>query len=96
MNVSDDLILEHTLLVSRGVRPMALVAYVGVGENDAREAHIKLTRVVGSDRAIPFVVPWKEMECALAGFAAETWVIDLSICWSGYVRLVWIRVVIIK
>ena len=56
---------------------MALVAYVGVGENDAREAHIKLTRVVGSDRAIPFVVPWKEMECALAGFAAETWVIDL-------------------
>ena len=77
MNASDDLVLEHALLVSRGVRPMALVAYVGVGDNEAREAHAILTQAVGSDRAIPFVVPWQEMECALAGFAAETWVIDL-------------------
>ena len=85
MNASDDLVLEHALLVSRGVRPMALVAYVGVSENEAREAHIILTRAVGSDRAIPFVVPWQEMECALAGFAAETWVIDLLewICLLG-------------
>ena len=77
MKASEDLILEHALLVSRGVRPMALVAYVDLPKSDMQDAYDQLVQVVGSNGAIPFVLPWREMDCAIAGFAAERWVIGM-------------------
>ena len=77
MKASEDLILEHALLVSRGVRPMALVAYVDLHDSDMLEAYDQLVQALGSNGAIPFVLPWREMDCAVAGFAAERWVIGM-------------------
>ena len=71
------MILEHALLTSRGVRLMALVAYIDLDERGMEAAFAKLSQVADSEKVIPFVIPHPAQECAMAGFAAEEWVIDL-------------------
>lgn len=77
MNASDDLILEHALLVSRGVRYLALVDSTGINPEEMAEAWKRLAYVLGPDYALPFVLPDSGGRYANAGYAADQWAIDL-------------------
>jgi hypothetical protein len=75
MNFSDDLVKDHSYLVARGVRALALV---GQCESDAWTMLQQATRLemLAEPGAIPFVVDrgngWADF-----GFAAAGWVLDL-------------------
>ena len=75
---SRDILIEQAYLISRGVRPMALVGEVVLVSNNARQAHDELLNAAGGlfDNVIPFVIPNGD-GTALVGYAAETWIVDL-------------------
>ena len=66
----DDLIREQAYLISRGVRPLALLGSVQL--NEMQSQFVKLNQLA-SGYAIPFVLPRNDMECAMVGFAAAQW-----------------------
>ena len=78
---SDDLIQEQAHLISRGVRPLALLGSVGTNPREMKNAFIRLGQFgaycLDRDNAVPFVLPRKDMDCALVGFASHAWVVDL-------------------
>ena len=76
IDMSDDLIQEQAYLVSRGVRCLALLGAIDLDENEITDQFIRLNQV-SADSAIPFVLPRRDMDCAMIGFAAAPWVIDL-------------------
>ena len=80
MYSTDDLIKEQAYLVSRGVRPLALLTPVGLDSKEMEGAFVRLGQTVGGD-AIPFVLPRRDADCAMTGFAAAQWVIHL-LRWS--------------
>ena len=77
---SDDLIQEQALLVAKSVRPLAILGAMSLDESEMDRQYSRLNQI-SSDRAIPFVLPRQDMDCAMAGFAAEQWVVDL-LAWS--------------
>ena len=78
---SNDLIQEQAYLVSRGVRPLALLSAIPLDESKMRDEFVRLNQLAGQYAVIPFVLPRKDMKCAEAGFAAAPWVIEL-LAWS--------------
>ena len=72
----DDTIQEQAYLVSRGVRPLALLGSTKLDEADMVSQYVRLNQLA-TGSAIPFVLPRKDMDCAMAGFASAQWVIDL-------------------
>ena len=79
--LSDDLIWEQAYLVSRGVRPLALVGSIPVSNASSRMATQIRMGMVSDGLAIPFVFMPYDDDFATCGFAAENWVIDL-LKWS--------------
>lgn len=74
----EDTIIEHALLIARGVRPMALL---GAISTDPGEMHCVAHRldhyaVKAGDSVIAFVVE-DGREFAQCGFAGAPWVIDM-------------------
>lgn len=79
---SDDYLCEQAYLISRGVRPLALLGAVSSDPTEMRDYFARLWKVTAKwGNVIPFVFPRKDMDCAMAGFAAAEWVIDL-LRWS--------------
>ena len=78
LDASDDLIQEQALLVSRGVRPMAIFGFTSsLDETELEKVFIRMNSISEPDGGIPFVLPQRSPECTKVGFAAERWVIDL-------------------
>ena len=77
---SDDTIREQAWLIARGVRPLALVGDIELGETNMQDCFAKLSGIAGTS-AIPFVFPVPTMHHAVVGYAAAEWVIDL-LKWS--------------
>jgi hypothetical protein len=74
---SDDLILEHRLLLERGTRAVALIGSCAPEETSAT---LHRLACVADGRVIPFVL----RAGAWCGFAANAWAIDL-LRWAGEV-----------
>lgn len=74
---SKDYIQEQAYLVSRGVRPMAIVGWV-TAEHDVmlRAASRLEIESIGIEGAAAYVIPRPDGQ-AVCGFAAARWVIDL-------------------
>ena len=71
-----ELINEQAYLVSRGVRHLALLGSIDRDDKEIRKAFVRLNQMA-IDPAIPFVLPRKDVDCAMVGFASSKWVIDL-------------------
>ena len=80
---SDLYLSEQAFLVSRGVRPLALVGSVSRDPKVMHECFMRLreSSAKWQGSVFPFIVPRKDSDCAMAGFAAAQWVIDL-LRWS--------------
>ena len=76
MSESSDLINEQAWLISRGVRPLALLESKSKSGTEMHNEFVRLNQMV-VEPAIPFVLPRKDMDCAMVGFASNQWVIDL-------------------
>jgi hypothetical protein len=74
ISVSDDLIREQAYIVSRGVRPLALIDEFPAESLDMLRVATRLDNV--SDGCIPFVIDHGD-GTASCGFAASAWAIDL-------------------
>ena len=83
MSAHDAVALEQASLISRGVRPMALLGSVDRDKKVMADTFIRLWTVAAKyqGNVLPFVVPRKGMNDAMTGFAAEPWVIDL-LAWA--------------
>lgn len=79
MDFSDELIQEQAYLVSRGVRPLALLGSINPDPATMKRALVRLNQLTGASAgsAIPFVLLRADMGCAMVGFAAAQWVVDL-------------------
>lgn len=89
MNAPHDTILEHALLVARGVRPMALVDVLHVvSDVDGKKLHQQLSQYAADvgGSVLPFTIvanervpEWAPVELQLTycGFAAARWVVEL-------------------
>ena len=78
MDVSDDLIQEQAYLISRAVRPLAILGSVSLDELEMQHQFVRLNQLTGGQGGvIPFVLPRRNVDCAMVGFASEQWVIDL-------------------
>lgn len=77
---SDDLINEQAWLIARGVRHLALLGSIAKDEKAMRDTFIRLNQSC-IEPAVPFVLPRKDMDCAMTGYASAQWVIDL-LDWS--------------
>ena len=78
--VSDDLINEQSWLIARGVRNLALLQSVDKDEKTMRDTFVKLNQMC-VEPAVPFVLPRRDMDCAMTGYASAKWVIEL-LDWS--------------
>ena len=78
--ISDDLINEQSWLVARGVRHLALLQSIDKDEKAMDSMFVKLNQM-SVEPAIPFVLPRKDIDCAMTGYASAKWVIDL-LDWS--------------
>ena len=75
---SDDLIIEQECLVSAGVRPLALIGDLPLDEGQMGTCFSRLRYIPSAKGdAIPFVIPHKAMNVAYAGYASETWILDM-------------------
>ena len=75
-------VVETAYLISRGVRPLALLESVARDEAVMRHAFDTLNQVSARyESVIPFVLPRQDIDCAMTGFAAAPWVVDL-LAWS--------------
>ena len=81
LGVSRDTVSEQAYLVSRGVRPVSLLGSISNTPNEMANAFTTLKQDFVWEGAIPFVIPRKDMDCAMCGFASTEWVIDL-LKWS--------------
>lgn len=74
-----DLIREQAWLISRGVRPLALLESTSGDEKEMQKAFLALCETHGGGRenAIPFVIPRGDFPAAARGFASHEWVIEL-------------------
>jgi hypothetical protein len=80
LGAPDDTVLEHALLIARGVRPMALVDVLHiVSVESANRVHWQLSLFASraGDCVLPFVVRSESDGLSYCGFAAAKWVIDL-------------------
>lgn len=74
MTVSDDLLLEQSYQVARGVRALAIVGHWRAETDEMHHAHTRL-HSLGDPAAIPFVFAAEGV--ATYGYAREAWAIDL-------------------
>lgn len=74
-----DMLYEHALLVTRGVRPMALIGGVPASPVTMWYVHKHLLGVAADagDDVIPFVIDANDGRLAFAGFGAAEWVVEL-------------------
>ena len=72
---------EQAYLVSRGVRPLALLGTCDLDETVMADRFVWLNRLAAKYGVLPFVLPRKDFPCAMTGFAAAAWVVDL-LAWS--------------
>ena len=77
---SEDLINEQAWLIARGVRPLALLDTCNLDEKEMVNRFQWLNQKT-VDPAIAFVLPRKDFPCAMTGYAAAPWVIEL-LAWS--------------
>ena len=75
--LSDDLIQEQAYLVSRGVRPLALLESVSLEPAEMVNTFVRLNQVA-VDPAIPFVLPRRDMNCAMTGFVSSIWLVTFK------------------
>ena len=77
---SDDLIQEQAYLISRGVRPLALVGTIETDPDEMLRVYNKLSLVrtgtANGHEPIAVVVARQDGECADVGYAARAWVVD--------------------
>ena len=78
---SAESVQEQAYLVSRGVRPLALLDTCGLDETVMANRFVWLNRLAGKYTVMPFVLPREDFPCAMTGYAAATWVVDL-LAWS--------------
>ena len=78
---SEESVQEQAYLVSRGVRPLALLDTCDLDETVMADRFVWLNQLAGKDTVIPFVLPREDFPCAMTGYAAATWVVDL-LAWS--------------
>ena len=74
-------IQEQAYLVSRGVRPLALLDTCDLDETVMANRFVQLNQLAEKYTVIPFVLPRKDFPCAMTGYAAASWVVDL-LAWS--------------
>ena len=75
---SEDMVQEQAYLISRQVRPLAIVGFMSSDEKEMDHAFYYLKKTAGPDNVIPFVLPQNDTDnVATAGYASEQWVIDL-------------------
>ena len=67
--------------MSRGVRPLALLDTRDLDETVMANRFVWLNQLAGKYTVIPFVLPREDFPCAMTGYAAATWVVDL-LAWS--------------
>ena len=72
---------EQAYLVSRGVRPLALLDTCDLDKTVMANRFVQLNQLAGEYTVIPFVLPREDFPCAMTGYAAATWVVDL-LAWS--------------
>ena len=72
---------NEAYLISRGVRPAALLGSVPLAEADNTFIYLRQYYHTFWPAALPFVIPRTDFPCAMAGFAAAPWVIGL-LTWS--------------
>lgn len=78
---STESVQEQAYLVSRGVRPLALLDTCGLDETEMANRFIWLNQLAEKYTVIPFVLPREDFPCAMTGYAAAPWVVDL-LAWS--------------
>lgn len=79
---SHDLVHEQAYLVSRGVRPLALIGTIPVSSEwcvTRTKTQLMEVRTCGAAERepIPVVMIRGDLSCADVGFAARSWVVDL-------------------
>ena len=72
---------EQAYLVSRGVRLLALLDTCDLDETVMANRFVWLNQLAGKYTVIPFVLPREDCPCAMTGYAAAPWVVDL-LAWS--------------
>ncbi len=60
---------------------MALLDSVGCDETEMRNEFLRISQKTSRYSVIPFVLPRRDMDCAMVGFATAQWVIEL-LAWS--------------
>ena len=78
---SAESVQEQAHLVSRGGRPLALLDTCDLDETVMANRFVRLNQFAGEYTVIPFVLPREDFPCAMTGYAAATWVVDL-LAWS--------------
>ena len=78
---SAESVQEQAYLVSRGVRPLALLDTCDLDETVMATRFVWLNQLAGKYTVIPFVLPREDFPCAMTGYAAAPWVVDL-LAWS--------------
>ena len=78
---SAEAVREQAYLVSRGVRPLALLNTCELDDAAMANRFVQLNQLAGQYQVIPFVLPREDFPCAMTGFAAAPWVVDL-LAWS--------------
>ena len=74
---SDDAMKEQAWLISRGVRPLAILEWIEREPAEMENAFVRLNQHAGVDHGIvPFVVPTNETSAAV-GYARASWVVDV-------------------
>lgn len=68
--------------MSRGTRPMAWLGDIPLNEQEMERQYKRLS-LSSSGKAIPFVLADRNANVAIAGFAAEQWILDVvSMCYD--------------
>ena len=78
---ADRIIQEAAYLVSRGVRPLALLGAIEPDPEAMKAAFVQLNQFAGVEGVIPFVIERSDHPSAQTGYAAASWVVDL-LQWS--------------
>ena len=75
---TDDLARQQAYLVSRGVRPMALLPEVGKEPIEVQCAFFRIQELAaGLGTVIPFVWERPDHDCTDVGYVSHSWVLDL-------------------
>ena len=78
---SEESVQEQAYLVSRGVRSLALLDSCDLDKTVMANRFVWLNQLAGKYTVLPFVLPREDFPCAMTGYAAAAWVVDL-LAWS--------------